>query len=108
HGLYGVDRNPMALEMAKLSLWLTTMAKERPFTFLDHQVRCGDSLLGITNLDQVRWVHVDAERGKSLWDKRPLFDPTKVIDERVRAALDKARALASIDVLSLADVGKKA
>ena len=63
----------MALEMAKLSLWLTTMAKERPFTFLDHQVRCGDSLLGITSLDQVRWVHIDPERGKELWAERPLF-----------------------------------
>src|SRR5690606_32638715 len=38
HCLYGVDRNPMAAEMAKLSLWLTTMAKERPFTFLDHAI----------------------------------------------------------------------
>jgi hypothetical protein len=98
----------MALEMAKLSLWLTTMAKERPFTFLDHQVQCGDSLLGITSLDQVRWVHVDIERGKELWDKRPLFDPTEAIDTRVTAALEKARALASIDVVSLDDVGKKA
>ena len=66
--------------MAKLSLWLTTMAKERPFTFLDHQVRCGDSLLGITSLDQVRWVHIDPERGKKLWAERPLFDPTKAVE----------------------------
>jgi hypothetical protein len=44
--LYGVDKNPMAAEMAKLSLWLITLAKNRPFTFLDHALRCGDSLLG--------------------------------------------------------------
>src|SRR5260370_1369540 len=36
----------MAVEMAKLSLWLTTLAKDKPFTFLDHALRCGDSLLG--------------------------------------------------------------
>ncbi len=36
HCLYGVDRDPLAAEMAKLSLWLTTLSKERPFTFLDH------------------------------------------------------------------------
>jgi hypothetical protein len=107
HCLYGVDRNPMALEMAKLSLWLTTMARERPFTFLDHQVRCGDSLLGITSLDQVRWVHIDPERGKALWAERPLFDPTKAVDEKVSAALEKARALAAIDVVSIGDVEKK-
>jgi len=108
HCLYGVDRNPMALEMAKLSLWLTTMAKERPFTFLDHQVRSGDSLLGIASLDQVRWLHIDPERGKQLWGERPLLDPTRVIDARVSEALDKARTLAAIDVVSLSDVDRKA
>jgi len=47
HCLYGVDINPMAVEMAKLSLWLTTMQRDRPFTFLDHALRVGDSLLGV-------------------------------------------------------------
>ena len=37
--LYGVDKNPMAVEMAKLSLWLITMQKDRPFTFLDHALQ---------------------------------------------------------------------
>lgn len=44
--LYGVDRNPMATDLAKLSLWLATLAKDHPFTFLDHAIRCGDSLVG--------------------------------------------------------------
>lgn len=52
--LYGVDKNPMAVEMAKLSLWLITLDKGRPFTFLDHALRWGDSLLGITNMKQIR------------------------------------------------------
>ncbi|MEO6326746.1 MAG: type IIL restriction-modification enzyme MmeI [Thermoanaerobaculia bacterium] len=52
--LYGVDVNPLAVEMAKLSLWLLTLAKDKPFTFLDHCIRCGDSLLGITSLDQLK------------------------------------------------------
>lgn len=47
--LYGVDINPMAVEMAKLSLWLTTMRRDRPFSFLDHALRLGDSLLGVTD-----------------------------------------------------------
>jgi len=53
--LYGVDKNPMAVEMAKLSLWLITLAKNRPFTFLDHALRCGDSLLGINERQLVNW-----------------------------------------------------
>jgi hypothetical protein len=48
--LYGVDKNPMAVEMAKLSMWLVTLAKGRPFTFLDHALRTGDSLLGIPQM----------------------------------------------------------
>ncbi len=46
--LYGVDRNPMAVDLAKLSLWLATLARDHPFTFLDHNLRCGDSLVGLT------------------------------------------------------------
>ncbi|GAB4304686.1 MAG: N-6 DNA methylase [Oscillatoriaceae cyanobacterium] len=46
--LYGVDKNPFAVNLAKLSLWLTTLAKDLPFTFLDHAFKCGDSLVGLT------------------------------------------------------------
>jgi hypothetical protein len=45
--LYGVDKNPMATDLAKLSLWLATLAREHPFTFLDHNLRTGDSLVGL-------------------------------------------------------------
>jgi hypothetical protein len=51
--LYGVDKNPLAVELAKLSLWLTTMSKGRPFGFLDHNLRSGDSLLGIHDIRQL-------------------------------------------------------
>lgn len=51
--LYGVDKNPMAVELAKLSIWLVTLSKGRPFGFLDHSLGCGDSLLGIANIDDI-------------------------------------------------------
>lgn len=51
--LYGVDINPMAVEMAKLSLWLITLQRDRPFTFLDHSLKCGDSLLGVSSVQQI-------------------------------------------------------
>lgn len=51
--LYGVDINPMAVEMAKLSLWLITLQRDRPFTFLDHALKCGDSLLGVSSVRQI-------------------------------------------------------
>ena len=46
--LYGVDRNPMALDLAKMSLWLATLAKDEPLTFVDHAFRDGDALVGLT------------------------------------------------------------
>ncbi len=52
--IYGVDINPLAVEMAKLSMWLLTLAKDKPFTFLDHSIRCGDSLVGIHDLMQLK------------------------------------------------------
>ena len=56
---YGVDLNPMAVELAKLSLWLHTVAKGQPLSFLDHHIRCGDSLIGakiekLSNLPELR------------------------------------------------------
>lgn len=50
--IYGVDKNPMAVELAKVSLWLHTVAKGKPLSFLDHHIRCGNSLIGanIANL----------------------------------------------------------
>jgi hypothetical protein len=45
--LYGVDFNPMAVQLARLSLWLATLAADRPLSFLDHRLQVGDSLLGV-------------------------------------------------------------
>jgi hypothetical protein len=46
--LYGVDRNPLATDLARLSLWLATLARDHEFTFLDHALKAGDSLVGLT------------------------------------------------------------
>lgn len=46
--VYGVDKNPMAVELAKVSLWLHTLTAGAPLSFLDHHLRCGDSLFGAT------------------------------------------------------------
>jgi hypothetical protein len=83
--LYGVDKNPLAVELAKLSLWLTTLAKGRPFGFLDHNLRSGDSLLGIHDLGQL--IALDMKpKGKA---QLRLFGRT------IRSAVDKALTLRS-------------
>jgi hypothetical protein len=104
--LYGVDRDPLAAEMAKLSLWLTTMSKDRPFTFLDHSIRAGDALLGVTSLDQIRWMHLDPASGKKLHNS--LFDYTSVVQPLVDNALQRRRQLADIRVITVRDAEEKA
>jgi hypothetical protein len=53
--IYGVDLNPLAVELAKLTLWLTTMAKSKPLSFLNHHLRVGNSLIGarVDDLDEI-------------------------------------------------------
>ncbi len=53
--IYGVDLNPLAVELAKLTLWLRTMARYKPLSFLNHHLRVGNSLIGATiaKLDEI-------------------------------------------------------
>src|SRR6185295_7790079 len=81
--LYGVDLNPMAVQLARLSLWLATLAADRPLSFLDHRLQVGDSLLG-TWLANLR--HAPAPGRRAAADKRlPLFE-----DDTVTFALREA------------------
>ncbi|MFD1035449.1 BREX-1 system adenine-specific DNA-methyltransferase PglX [Sphingomonas hankookensis] len=63
HCLRGVDRNPLAIDLAKLSLWLETLASAHEFTFLDAVLRCGDSLVGLPNpkIVAVTWDKVSGQ-----------------------------------------------
>lgn len=64
--IYGVDLNPLAVELAKLTLWLGTMAKSKPLSFLNHHLRVGNSLIGarVANLDEI--PKVKGKKGKSV------------------------------------------
>ena len=55
--LYGVDRNAVAVDLSKMSLWLATLAREHPLTFLDHALHHGDSLVGLSRrqIDSFHW-----------------------------------------------------
>ena len=76
--LYGVDKNPRAVDLARLSLWLATLARDHEFTFLDHALKCGDSLVGLTR-EQITSLHWDMSEGL------PLFGA--LVRERLEAAV---------------------
>jgi len=90
--LYGVDKNPMAVDLAKLSLWLTTLAKDHPFTFVDHSLRCGDSLVGLTRT-QISSFHWDTTK-KDTINRLGLQDREgREIEARIKRAGESRRAI---------------
>jgi hypothetical protein len=107
--LYGVDKNPMATEMAKLSLWLVTLQKDRPFEFLDHAIKWGDSLLGVTSIDQLLTFHLYPERGRELFRQMDLLDDVRAAAEAaIHQASEKRRQLEAFAVNDIADAEEKA
>ena len=96
--LYGVDINPLAVELAKLSLWLTTLAKGRPFGFLDHNLKSGDSLLGISNLEQLIELDMNPKQRGQL----RLFG--RSIRKSVEEATELRSRLREIPVRDITDV----
>lgn len=106
HCLYGVDINDMAVEMAKLSLWLVSMDPNRPFTFLDDRLVAGDSLLGITSLDQLAYMHLDPKKGSEIHEGT-LFDETAKIRNLVAEMAHLRRKLIDIDGSTLDGLKQK-
>ena len=96
--LYGVDKNPLAVELAKLSLWLTTMSKGRPFGFLDHNLRSGDSLLGIHDIRQLTELSMTPTGSTQL----RLFG--RSIQAAVEKAIELRTRLRSIPIRDIGDV----
>lgn len=112
--LFGVDINPMAVQLGRLSLWLATLAADRPLTFLDHHLRTGNSLLGASLEDIVCRTPPGGGRGARAPRDLPLFADedlqaslTPVIgarlaitatpDDHVGQVRQKERMLASVD-----------
>jgi hypothetical protein len=96
--LYGVDVNALAVELAKLSIWLVTLAKGRPFGFLDHNFRCGDSLLGLESIEQLQYMTMQPGEGSS----KQLFAVR--IDEASALAMELRRELRARPIRDIRDV----
>ncbi|MDO5894052.1 Eco57I restriction-modification methylase domain-containing protein [Agrobacterium sp. Azo12] len=98
--LYGVDRNPMAVDLARLSLWLATLARDHEFTFLDHALKAGDSLVGLTQRE------IEAANWDASKVGLPLF--RSMIKDAVDKALEGREAIrnAADDVLTEAQAAR--
>ncbi|MFZ6018451.1 MAG: Eco57I restriction-modification methylase domain-containing protein, partial [Chloroflexota bacterium] len=102
--LYGVDLNPLAVELAKLSLWILSMAKNQPLSFLNHHLKCGNSLVGarLEEIGRHPFSKVKNEsRQLNLFERDPDFKAA------VETALAKSRLIAGRTSASLEDVREK-
>ena len=94
--LFGVDLNPTAVQLGRLSLWLATLAADRPLTFLDHRLRDGDSLVGASAADLLRQppgMHSRTRRRTGARDEGAhLFDDTEGLERSLgQTAVGRAR-----------------
>jgi len=79
HCIYAVDVNPMAVELCKVSLWINASVADKPLSFLDHHIRCGNSLIGATPELMAAGIPHQA------------FDPQIVGNERVTVSAVRRR-----------------
>ncbi|TMV87329.1 restriction endonuclease [Thioclava sp. BHET1] len=90
--IYGVDKNPMAVELAKVALWLHTFTVGAPLSFLDHHLRCGDSLFG-------SWV-------KKGIDKAATYGTPLLLHEPMKRALRAASKMQIVEGLTDAEIAE--
>ena len=90
--IYGVDKNPMAVELAKLSLWLHSFTVGAPLSFLDHHLRCGDSLFGLP-------VRAGMERAKA-------HGAGPLLNAPLQAVLAAANAMQAVEALADAEIAE--
>jgi hypothetical protein len=103
--IYGVDVNPLAVELAKLSLWLATAAKGKPLSFLDHHLRCGNSLIG-ARLEDLGGLPVK-KKGKPVpAEQMALFDESAFTRD-VSLAVHGLAAIQALASDSVEDIHQK-
>ena len=90
--VYGVDKNPMAVELAKVALWLHTFTVGAPLSFLDHHLRCGDSLFGA-------WVRSGIDRAVE-------YDSPLLLHPSITRAMEAAVEMRAVEELTDAEIAE--
>ena len=91
--LFGVDINPMAVQLGRLSLWLATLARDKPLTFLDHHLRAGNSIVG-ASLEDILRPPSSTGRLRRRSEGLPLFD-ADLIDQELQGIIAPRQLIAS-------------
>ncbi len=84
HCLHGVDKNPLAVELCKVALWIEGHTEGKPLTFLNHRIRCGDSLVGVADLSVLEEGIPDAAYKAVTGDDKKLASAVRKDNRRER------------------------
>ena len=103
--IYGVDKNPMAIQLAKTSLWLEAYSPDRPLSFVDHHLRVGDALLGVLDPKVLEHGIPDEAYTALSGDDKEL---AKTLKKQNKADLKSWRQIASGDLLTQAGLAAQA
>jgi hypothetical protein len=101
HCIYGVDLNNLAVELAKVGLWLTTISRDKPLSFLDHRLKRGNSLIG-AKISDLAWYHEGEGNPGSKTGQQPIVPPVFV-----KKILNKISEIEQISENNLDDIKKK-
>jgi len=97
HCVYGVDLNPLAVHLAKLSLWLNCFAQNHRLTFLDHHLKCGNSLIGIRTVDQLEKLPERAKAKKKDDDNALVLEFPDELAEACKRAIGDIHNIEKLD-----------
>ncbi len=98
HCIYGVDKNPLAVELARTALWLEAYTPDRPLTFLDHHLRCGDALLGILDPAILEAGILDKAFNALSGDDKGVVTALKKANRDALKAIEKAKTRAAFNL----------
>jgi hypothetical protein len=115
--IYGVDLDPLAIELCRLSLWIETLDKELPFTFLDHKIKCGNSLVGawfdqFMHYPVMAWEREGGDKNhtngvhyqKEQWTKAIRDIQTQKVKPEIIDFIDRAKLLFKFDLTDVQTV----
>ncbi len=102
--LFGVDINPLAVELAKLSLWILSMAEDQPLSFLNHHLKCGNSLIG-ARLDEIGIFPRSSETSQP--KQLSLFDQDPDLKAAIEDVINKSHLISAMGSTSLEDIKAK-
>lgn len=101
HCIYGVDLNELAVELAKVGLWLTTISRDKPLSFLDHRLKQGNSLIG-ARITDLAWYHEGEGNPESKTGQQAIVPPVFV-----KKILTKISEIEQISEENLDDIKNK-